>query len=372
MSILRKASFRKFNIFLPIKTIIACLALLVYIFRSRNRSVIAPELALKTSLILHDGKHNGFPDMIHWQGNFYLAFRAARRHIDRNSSIKILRSSDAEHWQLVAQMDVANEDVRDPKFAAIDGRLFLYALKVKRLRDMPYTTIFSTSEDGISWGQWQDVSPANWVFWRPKTDDGQRWYVAADDRKRKRSALFSSTDGITWDRVSTIYSGEFNAEIELSFLANKDMVCTVRVEGVEGDPKTMIGQAAHPYETWTLTSSRVTRLDGACSFTHRDQVLSAGRFEPGPLSATMGHLLNRKRTSLFLVRPHEIVWLSDLPSSGDTGYASALVLGDRAFIVYYTSDPRKDDPWLLGQFKPTQLWLAQVDLEQLELLASTR
>jgi sucrose-6-phosphate hydrolase SacC (GH32 family) len=349
--------------------IISCIVLLAYLYTRPNTSIVAPALNLKASLIVNDGGHNGFPDLIYWQNNFYLAFRAAKSHIDQNSSIKILRSSDAEKWQLVAEMRLDNEDIRDPKFASIHGELFLYALKNKDLAAMPYTTVFSTSKDGVTWTQWRDVSPPNWVFWRPKTDDEKIWYVAADDRKEKQSALFSSTDGMTWEKVSTIYSGEFTAETELAFLANKDILATLRVEGVEGDPRTLIAHSVFPYQTWDIVSSHVTRLDGAASFTYHNRVFSVGRFEPKPLFK-MGSFLNQKRTSIFHIQTDRISWLSDLPSAGDTGYASVVVQNDKAFIVYYTSDPNNDYPWVLGQFKPTQIRMAQIDLNGLEQLSN--
>ncbi|MGC1376120.1 MAG: sialidase family protein [Anaerolineales bacterium] len=366
----KKTSRQKIGAALLITAVlVGCMAAFALLFPYPNTSVVAPALNLKAGLIVDDGRHNGFPDLIHWQDNFYLAFRAAKNHIDPNSSIKILRSSDAEKWQLVAEMRLDNEDIRDPKFASIRGELFLYALKNKEIGEAPYTTVFSTSTDGVTWTQWRDVSPTNWVFWRPKTDDEKIWYVAADDRKAKRSALFSSTDGMTWSKVSTIYSGEFTAETELAFLANKDILATLRVEGVEGDPRTLIAHSIYPYQTWDIASSHVTRLDGAASFTYHNRVFSVGRFEPRPLFKT-GSFLNQKRTAIFHIQANEISWLSDLPSAGDTGYASVVLQNDKAFIVYYTSDPNNDYPWVLGQFKPTQIRMAQIDLNGLEQLSN--
>jgi hypothetical protein len=118
-----------------------------------------------------------------------------------------------------------------------------------------------------------------------------------------------------------------------------------------------------------MVASHVTRLDGASSFVYHDKIFSAGRYELKPIFKT-GNLLNQKRTSLFLVTPNKLVWLSDLPSSGDTGYASAIVMEDKAYIAYYTSDPTIDYPWIIGQFQPTQIWLAQIDLGGLETLAN--
>jgi len=328
-------------------------------------------LNLTTSLIIEGNDHNGFPDLIHWRGNFYLAFRVAKNHIDPHSTIKIYASSDTQSWIPLAELRLDDQDIRDPKFAVIGDQLFLYALRTrsKTLDAMPYTTIFCTSRDGAIWTPWQGISPANWVFWRPKTNDGTRWYVAADDRKRKRSALFTSLDGINWDKVSSIHSGEFHAEIELAFLANQDLLCTIRVEGTEGRPRTLLGHAGHPYRAWHLASNHLTRLDGAVSFIYRGQVFSVGRFEPNPLFK-MGHYLNQKRTALFCSNAHNLVWLADLPSSGDTGYAAVVTLGDTAFVAYYTSAPDTNYPWLVGQFRPTQIRLARIHLPDLARLTA--
>ena len=369
MSLAKKKVHKRITRWLIEAIILCVITLFVTQYLYPNHSMVADQLNLKTSVIVDSGGHNGFPDLIYWQGYSYVAFRAAKTHVDRKSSIKILRSADAEKWSPVAEMGLDAEDIRDPKFAVIHEQLFLYALKNKDITIMPYTTIFSSSKDGLHWRAWQDVSPQNWVFWRPKTNDDKIWYVAADDRKAKRSALFSSTDGMHWDKVSTIYSKEFNAEIELTLLGHGKMLSTIRVEGMRGDPRTLIGSSTLPYASWTMVASHVTRLDGASSFVYHDKIFSAGRYELKPIFKT-GNLLNQKRTSLFLVTPSKLVWLSDLPSSGDTGYASAIVMEDKAYIAYYTSDPTIDYPWIIGQFQPTQIWLAQIDLGGLEALAN--
>ena len=273
--------------------------LVASIYLRQNNTVVSPELNLHLSVIVDDSMHNGFPDLIFWNGMFYLAYRSAASHLDPKSVIKILRSSDGLHWEQLAILS-SDEDIRDPKFANIGSLLFLYVLKNKDITADPYTTIYSTSMDGIHWKSWQDVSPENWVFWRPKTFDNHTWYVAADNRE-KTSALFRSTDGINWETVSTIYSGEFNAEIEIEFQPNQDLICTIRVDGVEGDPKTLIGSSSFPYSNWELKASHVTRLDGPSIFTFDHMLFASGRYEPDDNLFPMGSELNRKRTSLFLI-----------------------------------------------------------------------
>ena len=85
-----------------------------------------------------------------------------------------------------------------------------------------------------------------------------------------------------------------------------------------------------------------------------------------------GGALSRKRTSLFLVEPQRLVFLSDLPSSGDASYAG-VVLGAGALIAsYYTSDPARDRPWLLGMFLRSDVRIARVPLDALSALAAAR
>jgi hypothetical protein len=96
-----------------------------------------------------------------------------------------------------------------------------------------------------------------------------------------------------------------------------------------------------------------------------------GRYQPGrrgPLTL-LGGVLSRKRTSLFLVEENRLVYLSDLPSSGDTSYAGAVLHDGYLYTDYYTNDIRRDVPWLLGMFMATDIRMARIPLENLVKLA---
>jgi hypothetical protein len=61
------------------------------------------------------------------------------------------------------------------------------------------------------------------------------------------------------------------------------------------------------------------------------------RYQPqpwGPLTE-LGSVLSRKRTALFRVDEDRLTWLSDLPSAGDTSYASTVIRGDFLYVSYY-------------------------------------
>ena len=83
----------------------------------------------------------------------------------------------------------------------------------------------------------------------------------------------------------------------------------------------------------------------------------------------MGSVLSRKRTALFRVDDDRLTWLSDLPSAGDTSCAGTVIRGDFLYVSYYTSDIRRDVPWLLGMVLPSDIRIARIPLAALEGIA---
>ena len=95
------------------------------------------------------------------------------------------------------------------------------------------------SDDGRYWTPFQEVEPEGWLFWRPKTRDGTAWYVPAYWHEHSRSILLKSTDGYHWEKVSTIYGGERNDEVDIEFLPDGRILAAARLEGsgsIFGDP----------------------------------------------------------------------------------------------------------------------------------------
>lgn len=80
----------------------------------------------------------------------------------------------------------------------------------------------------------------------------------------------------------------------------------------------------------------------------------------------------RKRTSLYLVLPDRLVFLSDLPSNGDTSYAGIVVEDGVLSISYYTSPPGRDYFWLLGMVSDSSIEMARIKVEDLERLADEK
>jgi len=288
------------------------------------------------------------------------------------------RSRDGRTWENVTEFKAEHGEYRDPKFAAIHDRLFLYALPNLTLLAEPVTTVRTSSTDGVSWERPVEVEPSGWLLWRPKTRDGITWYVTAYWHEHGKSILLKSGDGIGWTTVSQIYDGERNDETDFDFLPDGRIIATARLEGSGGEwgdrtASTLIALAGPPYERWSYRKSGVTRLDGPCLFPYNGRIYAIGRYQAtrAPILVEQGGLYSRKRTSIFLVAEEGLRYLTDLPSAGDTSYAGIARRGDELYASYYTSPIDKDYTWILGMFRPSHIRMARIDLPALERLAAT-
>lgn len=359
--------------------------LFVYWYLRPNKAQVDTSIVTNSWNIASDEMHNSNTDMIEWQGMFYLSYVSSPFHFGSDKSVLHVKFSTdkGQTWAEVDTFNPSGEDIRDPKFAVIGSRLFLYALKNTSFVAEPYITVYSFTEDGLTWTNFETIPGLDgWLFWRPKTQDGLTFYNAAYWYQHGKSVLLKSTDGISWEIVSYIHNGDRNDETEIQFLPDGRLLATARLEygdfadGAFGDVKgaTLITVSSPPFAEWTeLLQSRVTRLDGPYLFTYHDRVYAVGRYQPGEgyfsVLEPQGSILARKRTSLFEVRTDGLAYLTDLPSAGDTSYVGLVLAGDNAYMSYYTSPFDSDFSWILGMISPSAVRMAQVDLRALEALA---
>jgi hypothetical protein len=374
-------------IWLVLASLVLLLLLLVgYWYERPNQAQVNPVVVSDSWNIASDNLHNANTDMLEWRKLFYVAYVSSPFHFASDKSVLHVKYSgdQGRSWGEVSTFNPTGEDIRDPKFALIGSRLFLYALKNTSFVAEPYITVYSYTEDGVKWSPFETIPNLDgWLFWRPKTKDGEIYYNSAYWFQHGKAVLLKSTDGINWQIVSTIHEGGHNDETEIIFLPDGRLLATARLEydswgdGMFGHPlgSTLIAVSNPPYVTWTdLLESKVTRLDGPYLFLYHNRVYAVGRYQPdlgrsGPLT-DQGSILARKRTSLFEVRLDGLAYLTDLPSNGDTSYEGLVVVNDTAYISYYTSPVIHDFAWILGMLSPSQVRMAKVDLKVLEELAN--
>jgi hypothetical protein len=349
----------------------------------RNGSRSNPALEMETWDVVSGRLHHSNTDLTWFQGRFLLVHATSPYHFGTPSCKLVVRASaDARRWEVLAEIDRPGEDIRDPKFAVIGDRLFLYVLLNVKEDPQPYTTMVTVSQDGATWTPLTGIGHDGWLFWRPRTPDGLTWYCPAYWHHFNRTALFRSSDGLHWEQVSTIAEGGVVNETCLAFLEDGVAITAGRMEYskemlhlITGHARcsTLLSRAAPPYDRFeVLAETRLTRLDGPVLFAHRGRVYAVGRSQPhhGRLLTRPGAVLARKRTSLYVVADGGLRFISDLPSGGDTSYAGVLLRDGYLYISYYTSDIRRDFMWLIGMMEPTAVRMARIPLARLEAASS--
>lgn len=341
--------------------------IIVWSMNRTNNAEVDKLFRYNLDVMYSDGLHNSNSDMICWRGVFYLIHANSPFHFgSTNCKLLLWKSNDGHKWEKIKEFNSAGEDIRDPKFAEINGQLFLYVLVNKDFVAEPYRTLYARSRDGKNWTPFEPLKgdADGWLLWRPKTRNFIEWYVTGYWNEHGKSALFCSRDGICWELVSIIYEGDRSDETDFEFLPDGTIICTARLEFSDSwlghpDGCTLVATSQPPYKEWNKTWSVITRLDGPCLFVFEGKVFATGRRDysnTGPFWY-MGSILNRKRTSLWSVTPEGLIWLTDFPSAGDTSYGGVAMRGDNIYMCYYSSPITKDYPWVLGMFGQTDIFM---------------
>jgi len=350
----------------------------VYWYYRPNESHQKAELLIETWNVVNNGRHNAFSDLIYWKGAFYMAYRVSDFHSGSSKSkIVIMSSTDAKKWKELIQLDGNGSDIRDPKFAIVKDRLFVFALKNVHFLAFPDRSAYSFTLDGNTWTRLEDLNFTGWLIWRPRTTDSITWYAPFYWHTFGESYLLKSTDCINWNFVHKLYKGDNTNETEMTFLNDSTLMTVGRAASSSNSndsPEgfTVISQSAFPYNNWlSFKKSFVTRLDGPTLFTYRGNVYAMGRYQPvaGGITRFFDDLFSRKRTSLFLIKNYELIYLTDILSDGDTSYSGTVIKNNTLYFSYYTSDITKDYPWILGMFNPTSIRIGQLNLNILETFA---
>lgn len=349
----------------------------VYWMLRPNQSAINENLNFKTYPFIADGKHNSNTDMVYWNNSFYIIHASAPYHMgSEETQLKLWRSATAEEgtWELDRTFSFENADIRDPKFTIIGSRLFIYVLKNIGFMAAPRNTAFTYTEDGENWSDLEDIDGLDgWLFWRPKTNGSGVWYCPAYWYEHGKSILLNSSDGITWNLVSTIHEGDANDETAIEFLPDGRMISTARLEifadnGIgSNDAGTLISVSEFPYTEWTSVMDQLTRLDGPRLFSTNDRIFALARFQPEKdgLLTQIGGIFSRKRTALYEVTESSLTYISDLPSAGDTSYPGVVINESQIYTCYYSSNVQHDYPWILGMLAATDIIFANFSISDM-------
>lgn len=334
------------------------------------------------------GASNNNLDLVRTGGRWYLAWRTAPVHFASADARIEVSSTDDLGGEWTHETTVAlGADVREPRWVVDDDgepHLFFMELGTDPKRFQPRRVHHARRGAAGAWRSTPLDIEADVVPWRTRRLRG-RWAMVG---YRGGEAMYGpfpkdpavqirwSDDLVEWGAPVEIHRG--GIECELVELPDGRLVGVTRNEGpTRFGSDVLVGAdlgslAVHPVRR-KLDSPFLFLWDGEPWLVARRSLAFGGNYDlaprwvPGAAAIRIDQLvwwLGRKRSALYRVDPDggAVEWVADLPSRGDTSFASVTVDDDGSLIVADYTSPESvgDVPWVRGQLRPTVINLLRV------------
>ena len=354
---------------------------------------VVPSDGLPAEVELQDAANN--LDVVEHDGRVFFAFRAAPSHFASPETVLyVVSSADQTTWRFEGSFRMET-DLREPRLLSHGGRLWLYyAVLGQSATDFePQGTMVAEYLGEGSWSEAEWIFDEGFIPWRVRVIEDTAYligYIGGEDIYDFAGGTeyvywYRLDEGLTWEPVvpgqPIVHEGGVS-ETDFAFLDDGAVVAVGRNElGDEDGWGSKICRAeADDLGDWTCAVDP-RKYDSPLVFTSGGRVWLIGRrnlTETGnydlfmrdlePSQQTLHYLVDYwakpKRCSLWQVDPDalEVTFVLDLPSRGDTCFASALQEGEGEFTIYNYTSPLEgpDISWLDGQTGETMIY--RIDL----------
>ncbi|HKA89145.1 MAG TPA: hypothetical protein VKE22_15865 [Haliangiales bacterium] len=347
-----------------------------------------------------DQVSNNNLDVVRHDGRIYLAFRTAPNHFASSDTVMYVVSSDDEDsWRFETKIAMAT-DLREPRFLAFGGRLFLYFAVLGNNPALFEPQGMKVTERRAD-GTWTDP---DWFYmpgfipWRAKVVNGVPYlltYVGGGN-------IYNGTGNPLEIHFLTTQDGRNFAPVvagqpkvlegggsETDFVLQDDgsLVAVVRNEAGDatGFGSKICRAEAGDLGNWHCVADP-KKYDSPLLFREGADIYLIARRNISPtgnydlmlrdlppadqdLTYQIDYWNRPKRCSLWRVDPTalSVSFILDLPSKGDTCFASTWQPAAGQYVVYNYTSPLggTDDPsWLQGQLAPTEIYRLKLDFSQ--------
>lgn len=323
-------------------------------------------------------------DVVRHEGRVFLAFRTAPSHFAHPDTVLyVVSSTDEKTWTYETKIEIGR-DIREPRFLSWQGKLHLYyaVLGEDALDFEPKGAERITRDENGVWSTDPvDVFEPGFIPWRIKIFRDRPHmigYIGGENiYDFSEGAVdvhwMKSEDGTTWgpaEGSSTIVSTGGGSETDYASDGD-DVIAVIRNE--LGDTT---GHGSKICRNWECQHDP-RKYDSPLVFSHDDHIIlvgrrtlaNAGRYDLGrddlpPEDETANYLLSwseePKRCAVWEVDAETLAvdHLIDLPSRGDTCFASVLENDDGSYTIYNYTSPVDGEEinWLTGQLGPTLIY----------------
>ena len=367
----------------------------------RDVAVVVPGAGLPSEVVSQDANNN--LDIVMHDDRLFLAFRTAPSHFASSETVLyVVSTTDEQTWRYEGEFAM-NTDLREPRFLSWDGVLYLHFAELgDNISDFePHGSwVSARGSDGI----WSDPEPllpelAGFIPWRTRVVDGMPHMIGYTGGENIYDLngeplsiyLLTSEDGVSWEAAvpgQPVVDEGGGSETDFAILDDGTLVAVERDEaGSETGWGSRICRAeAGDWANWTCEGD-AKKYDSPLVFQHGDAVYLIGRRnltdtghydlnmdDLSPKDQTLQYELDYwqhpKRCSLWRVDEASlsVEFVLDLPSRGDTCFASAIQQSETEWLVYNYSSPvdGPDVSWLEGQQGETWIYRMVLEFPQLD------
>jgi hypothetical protein len=319
----------------------------------------------------------------YFEGRLFMGWRTAETHwASPDTKMHIVSSKDdGESWTLEHTIALGN-DVREPAFLAMNGRLFFFFFEGGNdpLQFRPKNIWRIERLGEAKWSAQETLRMPGEIAWDIKERGGVAYMTSyqgnhySADESAIEVYFSKSQDGLTWEPVDPSQPIQyFGGVSEVAFELDVDGSAWFVTRNEDGDQTGFGSHLCHAESSnlgaWDCPArSNPERYDSPELFRHGDDLyLVARRDVGGPfdqqredldfLDARRQYLLDYwtrpKRTAIYRIDrdTREVVPLLDLPSAGDTAFPSIRRTGPHSYLLANYTSPL-DDPdlsWVEGQ-----------------------
>ncbi|MCM0606109.1 MAG: hypothetical protein KA715_08470 [Xanthomonadaceae bacterium] len=317
-----------------------------------------------------------------YKRRLFMAWRNSATHFASKKARIIVMSSgdDGKTWEHETILSL-NRDVREPYFLVTQDELVLsfFEAGTNPIKFEPNRLLRTRTHNGKEWSEVEEWGEKGEIVWEIKKRKnkyyatsyiGNHYHAGAS---RIEVILKESNDGFNWSKIGAdLYVGGVS---EVGFEFKDDGTFWAVGRNEDGDASGYGSQiftaATDQLNQWeSLKKSDPKRYDSPRLFKHGDEIYMIARRDVGrkpfgllnlwlPDSIRKWIILTRyslrpKRTALYHINTakRKVEWMSDLPSGGDTAFASIIQKSEHEFLIAnYSSDPEEaeDVSWLDGQ-----------------------
>ena len=351
---------------------------------------VVPSDGLPPEVTLQNANNN--LDVVRHDGRIFLGFRTAPKHFASDVvEMYIISSEDQVNWDFEAKF-FRQTDLREPRFLSWNGKLFMYfaVLGADQMDFEPQGMMMTEYQGPGKWTEPEWVVGKGFIPWRTKTIGGVPYMLTYSGGEniydfQENSAeilhFLTTEDGRNWHGVDpdkpVVYEGGCS-ETDFEFADNGDIIAVCRNElgDKQGFGSKICRAKPDAPGDWTCNpdpkkydSPLVFKHGGDIYLVGRRNLSKTGNFDLGKSKMPYKNQLTMyqldywkrpKRCSLWWVDPEalEVKFVSDLPSKGDTCFASMVPMSEHEFMIYnYTSPPDGPDiSWNQGQQEHTLIY----------------